>query len=352
MGKRGRKSTGDEGESTEAVRMLKLLKVLREKPGLLAGALAAEIGVDLRSIFRYVAKLRLAGLQVESDRKLGYRLSGESFLPPLQLSTEEALALLALGQSTGAREQMAMFGPLERAMTKVSEQLPAQIRQEAKGELEHMKIQSAAGSDAKIVMDVYARVKRAIGERRVLKCEYDRRGGKSSKFHLQPYALYFGVRAWYVIGWHMEKQSVRTLRLSRFGRVELLKEEFEVPRNFSLEEHFGNAWVMVKGDRSWAVELMFSPGLAETISETRWHKTQEVEILESGELRFTCTVDGLDEIVWWVLSMGASCRVVKPVALQKRVREQAAKIAGLYGKAGEKSLRDEEMREPDEGGEV
>ncbi len=109
---------------------------------------------------------------------------------------------------------------------------------------------------------------------------------------------------------------------------------------------------MVKGERSWAVELMFSPGLAETISETRWHKTQEVEIVESGELRFTCTVDGLDEIVWWVLSMGASCRVVKPVALQKRVREQAAKIAGLYGKAGEKALRDEEMREPDEGGEV
>ena len=350
---KGKRRGKDEGEGGEAVRLLKVLIALRGKPRLVASVLAAELGVDPRSIFRYVAKLRQAGLNIEADRKLGYRLSGESFLPPLQLSTEEALALMAMGQSAATWEQMSMLGPLERAMTKVSEQLPAQIRQEAKGAMDHMFIQSAAASDATMVLDVYARVKRGIAEKRVLTCEYDRRGGRQSKFHLQPYALYFGVRAWYVIGRHIEKQSVRTLRLSRFAKVDLTDEEFEVAKGFSVEEHFGNAWVMVKGERRWAVELMFSPALAETISETRWHKTQEVELLASGELRFTCSVDGLDEIVWWVMSMGASCRVVKPAALQKRVREQAAKIAGLYGKDGVKELKDEEWgREPGEGGEV
>lgn len=39
---------------------------------------------------------------------------------------------------------------------------------------------------------------------------------------------------------------------------------------------------------------------------------------------FRCKVDGLDEIVWWILSMGPHCVVNKPPELADRVGELAA----------------------------
>ena len=52
-------------------------------------------------------------------------------------------------------------------------------------------------------------------------------------------------------------------------------------------------------------------------------------------LIFRCTVDGLDEIVWWVLSMGPHCMVHKPVELREFVAEMGRQTANLYasGKA-------------------
>jgi predicted DNA-binding transcriptional regulator YafY len=49
-------------------------------------------------------------------------------------------------------------------------------------------------------------------------------------------------------------------------------------------------------------------------------------------------VSGLDEIVWWVLSLGPSCRVVAPDALAEKVQELAERTRDRYtdgkGKGG------------------
>ena len=45
---------------------------------------------------------------------------------------------------------------------------------------------------------------------------------------------------------------------------------------------------------------------------------------------FRCKVDGLDEIVWWILSMGPHCVVNNPSELAERVRELAAGIVSQY----------------------
>jgi hypothetical protein len=51
---------------------------------------------------------------------------------------------------------------------------------------------------------------------------------------------------------------------------------------------------------------------AETIADTHWHSTQQIEWLEDKSIRFQCQVDGLEEIVWWVLSMGPYYQVESP----------------------------------------
>ncbi len=72
-------------------------------------------------------------------------------------------------------------------------------------------------------------------------------------------------------------------------------------KTFSLEDHLGNAWRMICGQKTYEVELLFDADFAENIADTARHKTQKIDWLEDGSIRFRCKVDGLDEIQWWIL---------------------------------------------------
>jgi predicted DNA-binding transcriptional regulator YafY len=133
-----------------------------------------------------------------------------------------------------------------------------------------------------------------------------------------------------VVGHHGLHDEIRTFKLNRFADMQATTQKYEIPKSFTLAKYLGNAWRMIRGAKRHDVELIFDPTFAETISDTSWHPTQEFDNLPDGSLRFTCTVDGLDEIVWWVLSMGSHCKVIQPPELAERVQLEARKMQTLY----------------------
>jgi len=158
------------------------------------------------------------------------------------------------------------------------------------------------------------------------------RSKNGDAFIFKPYTLFFNQRAWYAVGYHSKHNEVRCLKLNRFTRIEPLDQPYTIPKSFSLAAHLGNAWRMMRGDKTFKVELHFDPEFAETIADTHWHSTQEVIWNEDESITFRCKVDGLDEIVWWVLSMGPHCTVQKPKELIELVRTLAGATAAKYEK--------------------
>jgi hypothetical protein len=61
-----------------------------------------------------------------------------------------------------------------------------------------------------------------------------------------------------------------------------------------------------------------------------WHPAQRILWKSSACCLFECEVDGLDEIVWWVLSYGKHARVLRPKELVERMREQLGSAARQY----------------------
>jgi len=89
---------------------------------------------------------------------------------------------------------------------------------------------------------------------------------------------------------------------------------------------------MIRGDKRYEVELLFDAEFAETVADTHWHRTQEFIWRDDGSILFRCTVDGLDEIIWWILSMGPHCVVKRPKELAERVKQLAAAVMTKYSK--------------------
>lgn len=295
-----------------------------------------------RTIYRDVKKLVAVGVPIEhDDASGGYRVSGEFFLPPVQLSSEEAIALAVLCEEVAGREQIGFLSPALRGLQKLRAQLPLEMREEVQRKSKHVTIRTAQHVPSADHLDVFNRMSAAINTGKALECVYDKAGagggagsstgGTSGEpFVFEPYALHYNLRAWYAVGRHTGRQGLRCLKLTRFLRVTPTVRNYSIPATFTIDKYLRNAWSIIPGEKEYDVEIAFEPGLAQTVIETMWHPTQHTEEHDNGGATFRCTVSGLDEIVWWVLSMGNKCRVVNPPELAKRVAEEARKVAALY----------------------
>ncbi len=319
---------------TRISRLLEILTHVQARNGLKADALAELCGVDKRTIFRDLNALGDAGVPIvhhkDSD---GYTVEGDFFLPPVHLTMEEALALAVLCEDLVEQGRIPCLKAANKALTKVRSQLPAHIRSDLDRLSRHIAIRTANTGGGDEAMDVFERVQNAIANGTTLRCRYESGSDPdgSEEFTFEPYALFFSIRAWYAVGHHHGRGELRNLKLARFVAIEPTEDRFEIPQGFSIDDHFGNAWRMIRGDQTYEVAIEFAPEFSDNIAETTWHRSQSTEYQDDGSVVFRCTVDGLDEIVWWVLSMGPMCRVLEPIELVDRVRDLAQKTAARYG---------------------
>lgn len=326
-------------DNTRLLRLLRILSILTGQAPRNAAQFAERLGIDQRTFYRDLKALRELGIVIDfDDTDQGYRVRRESFLQPLHLTAPEALALTLLAQGVGGSgngdEQIAQTGDAARAMEKLRAKLPASVRADLIDMENHVDIRlPATGPDSAAIGDVFHAVRSAIASRRALQCRYDSLNPETSDgeaFELRPYALSFDQRAWYVVGHHGGRDDIRRLKLNRFTALHQTDKPYAIPDDFSLDIFRGKAWRMIRGDRLYSVAIRFDAQFAETVADTNWHSTQEVQEADDGSIVFRCEVEGLDEIVWWVLGYGPHAQVLEPTELADRVRGLAQATAKRY----------------------
>src|SRR4051812_19244899 len=117
-----------------AGRVLTLLERVQERPGITGPRLATDLGVSERTVRRYVSTLQDLGIPVEPARGRtgGYRLRAGYRMPPLMLSTDEAvavtLALAVLGRpDAGSDADADRPPPVISALGKLRRTLPREV---------------------------------------------------------------------------------------------------------------------------------------------------------------------------------------------------------------------------------
>ena len=324
--------------------LLRLILLIQSGQAGNATQLASTLNVTKRTIHRYLRTLKELNVPCHYDpHQQRYTIGPSFFLPPVQLTFEEALSLCSLAQQAAGRDQVPMLQAAVKAITKIRAVIPGSLQREL-AQLEsqiHLDLARSIGPDG--IADVYTTVQQAIAQRRVLQCSYDAVHGQTDDetsdtlFELSPYSLYFGRRAWYVIGQRSDRQQLRTLKLNRFTSIRLTDIPYMIPDDFDVQQHMGLAWRMVRGNQVHDVLLHFDSQYAETISDTQWHSTQSITYHDDGSIDFACRIAGLDEIVHWILEMGPHCRVIQPPELAQRVYEMAKATVKMYEKDKKKA---------------
>lgn len=173
----------------------------------------------------------------------------------------------------------------------------------------------------------------AIRLQQAVRIRYHAFGAKESSLRIiHPYTIYFRSQ-YYVVAWCTVRDSLREFRLDRILEAEMLETLFEPDPSFDYEEYNKHCWNALKGDGDYQVVLRFPKAAANYIKEYMSNKADSLRELPGGGLEFTKRVGLLEEILAWVLSMGAEVEVVSPPELaalvRDNIREQAEKLGLL-----------------------
>ncbi|WP_309666216.1 YafY family protein [Tabrizicola sp.] len=195
-------------------RLFEIIQTLRDGRLYTARAMAEQLEVSVRTIWRDMATLIASGLPVEGERGVGYILREPITLPPLTLTPDEVLALtlgLAL-VSAGADPSLTSAAASLRA--KIEAVIPARLLPGA--EDGHWVY---PGTEALAAAHHLPTLRRAIRLRERLILTYRDADGQTSTRPVRPLILEFWGRVWTLATWCETRTAFRSFRVDRIDGI-------------------------------------------------------------------------------------------------------------------------------------
>ena len=218
----------------KADRLFQIVTILRSHRGAVtARAIAEQLEVTERTIYRDMQALMYSGVPIESEAGVGYRLMRGFTLPPLNFQEEELEALLVGMRMVQAWSDRALGRAATQALQKILAELPPHLKRLG----EQTQIHSPQFFVDRKVAQFSEELRHSIRQQRVIRVEYQRADGERSARHLEPLGLFYWGRTWTLVAWCRLRWEYRQFRLDRLLGVEVTEEFFELQRNKSLDHY-------------------------------------------------------------------------------------------------------------------
>lgn len=319
----------------QAKRLAQLLQILERIQG--RGRwdvteLAHDIGCSERTVYRHLDALKAYGVGLEYDPvRECYKLHTSFQFPAINVTEEEAL-----GQATASAITKATgldigsgAGPVSQKLAVKSEDNIAQILDDGDKLFTVMGLQLA---NHRMHREIIRTAQWALLKHRKLigtyKSPYQ---PQPRRLELSPYRICLIKQSWYLIAKPSDSDLPHTYRLARFQSLKMTNTFAPMDDEFDIKRYFGDAWAVYRGDTKYAVEILFTPDAGDLVTETEWHHSQKATRHKDGSVTLSFQVDGLNEIVHWVLGWSNRAKVLQPPELQLKVRDYLKQALGLYG---------------------
>lgn len=286
-----------------------------------AADLAATFGVSTRTIYRDIDALNEAGLPIVAVPGKGYRLYEGFFLPPLTLTSDEAVLLLlstdAVADGLGVNYQAAA----RAARAKIEAVLPDRLRAEMTALQNSLRFVPVNAFDDPAEQQGLAVLRQALAEQRAVRFRYGEEDGDT--LTVNPYGLMHVGGAWHLVGYQHERQSVRHFRLGMMTALEVRDETFERPPGYTRPPDQAAA------HRDTVVRVRFDADVARWVRDAPSAYLTEIETRDDG-LHVMLKVQRETEVLPWLLSWGAHAHVLEPASLQRLLAREAEKMVSRY----------------------
>lgn len=307
-------------------RVLTVLELLQTHGQMAGSDLAARLGVDGRTLRRYISRLEDLGIPiaVEHGRHGGYRLVPGFKLPPLLFTDEEALALSvgllaarALGLADGTPGVTGAQAKLERVM-------PSSVRRRVRAADETVALDLPRRMKSRDSAALVTLTSAAQARRRVV-LEYMSAQSAASEREFDPYGLAYRQGCWYAVGHCHLRRGLRSFRVDRIRAVRMRDIPFERPAGFDALAHVTFAMATIV--RRHAVTVLLKTDMA----TARRELFPTLGLLEpaSGGVLLSAQSDDLDWFARELARLPFAFEVRHPRGLRTALRARAKSLLAL-----------------------
>lgn len=313
------------GEQMKVDRLISIIMVLLDKDRIGAQELADLFEVSLRTIYRDIDAINMAGIPVCSIPGVG---GGFEIMPGYKIdknvfSTADLSALLmGLSSLSG----MVQGDEMAHALAKVRSFIPADKAKDIELKVNQICIDLSSWMGSGNTQSYLEMIKAALQENKVLSFEYIAHHGNKTARMVEPYQLVLKGSHWYFQGYCLKRNDFRLFRLSRMSNLQV-QEDIFTPR------------VYQKPILDFAETL-------ETMQikiKLRVHKSVIDRVLDFCS--YECfTPDGIEHYIVnfpfiendyyynILFSFGNQCECLEPLHIRTEIKRRLHDMAALYEK--------------------
>jgi predicted DNA-binding transcriptional regulator YafY len=311
--------------ASSTARILALLESLQAQPVATGRELAGRLGIDARTLRRYIAALQELGIPVEGQRGVGggYRLRPGYRLPPLMLTDDEAV-VVALGLVAARRfgldtESEAAGG----ALAKIHRVLPVELRRQVEALESTLGFTAAPTTGAPVPGDTALLLADAVRRRRRVRTGYRSFSGATSVRELSPHGLVVHAGRWYLAAYDHGREDARTFRVDRMSRATIADEAALAPADgFDAVAHVSRSLARVPW--TWEVEVLLHIPLARA-TELVPPTLAELAAVD-GRTLLRIRVESLDWMASLLAGLGCDFTVRRPDELRASIGDLVGRL--------------------------
>lgn len=298
-------------------RLLGMIYVLMNKGTVTAGELAERFEVSVRTVYRDVESLSMAGIPVyaRKGKNGGISLTENFVLDRMMISQEEQrriLAALVSLQEVGAQEE----GEILRKLGDFFRAEP----------VNWVSIDFSDWSGRN--QELFARIREAVLNRRVMAFDYYGQYGEMSHRTVEPVQLLFKDYTWYVRAFCRTRRAMRMFKVRRMKRVQVLEEGFTCVFRDAAEISRETAPGTPESVQALAVVIWIHKKEAWRVYDR--FEEDEITVLPQGDflIRMCCVLD--DWVYGLILSFGPSAKVLEPESVRTEMGRRIGLMRQLY----------------------
>jgi len=282
-------------------RLLAIINEIKTNPHQAPEALYTSLSISRAMFYKDCQVLKALGFAFHYDRQQRrYSITHDRFLPVLDLSTTEMLALIMAVRQIASTGDYTLTYEAIAALRKVVSNTPVEVRAFLQASLDDVVLQEGFVCNATILHDLW----RACQERQRVRIVHDSGAGPHA-WVIDPYQIFFKRRALYLDACVVPERQIKMFRVNRIQRVTFLGVCVSTPLvPYNFRERHRHSFSVFVGAQLQRVRIRFHPAVRQYITETRWHASQQIEDLPDGHFMFQVEVSEPREVGWWALQWG------------------------------------------------
>ncbi len=303
-------------------RLASILIQLQSKKIVKAQEIADRFEISLRTVYRDVRSLEIAGIPIISEAGIGYSLQKEYRLPPVHFTSQEGLAFVTAEKLVSKLTDQNTLKSYQSSLYKIKATL-GQKEKEYINDAEIV-IGSIQNANIQIKPQLFLQeILQSILSKNVILLNYSNINNfDPSEREIEPIGIYSQANFWYLIAFCRLRDDFRVFRTDRITKIEILTQKFR-----TIHPNLNNFLNKTSSDKELSkVIIKIDKRAYKFLGDQQYYMGFVAQKELGNQIEMTFFSPSLQNFSHWFLLLGSEADIIEPDILKIMVLEKLDNI--------------------------